>query len=408
MLLNVMSNSEQVFIRVQSKELMSRLNEPRHLIQVVAGPRQVGKTTMVQQVRDQLKVESHYISADNPTLQPESWLISQWDIARDIADSSSEKSAVLVIDEVQKIIQWSEIVKKLWDEDTAAGRILKVVLLGSAPLHIQKGLTESLMGRFEILRLPQWTLGELQQEFGITVDEYIYFGAYPGAEHLIRDPDRWRRYILDSIIEPTVSKDVLLLSRVDKPILLRRLLEIGCSYSGQLLSLTKILGQLHDAGNVTTLSHYLELLSGAGMVNGLQKFTSNKLRQRKSVPKFQVFNNALMSVQKYNTIEEAKSDGTYWGRLTESCIGAYLANAAMIGECELFYWREGNREVDFVIRRGEITIPIEVGTGEKTRSRMHGMDFFAKTFSPSRLILIGKGGISIEDFLLKPIPSWFE
>lgn len=246
-----MSNSESIYLRPQAKELASRLDEPRRLIQIVEGARQVGKTTMVQQVYKQLKTASHYASADDPTLRSESWLIGQWEVARNLIETSNEKSAILIIDEVQKIIRWSEMVKKLWDEDTAANRDIKVVLLGSAPLLIQKGLTESLMGRFEMMRIPQWTLHELQQAFGYTVDEYLFYGAYPGAQHLRRHPDRWRDYILDSIIEPTVSKDVLLLTRIDKPILLRRLLEIGCLYSGQLLSLTKILGQMHDAGNVT-------------------------------------------------------------------------------------------------------------------------------------------------------------
>ncbi len=402
-----MSKQHNAFERPQAKELIARLMEPRQTIQVVAGPRQVGKTTLVRQVAERLQVPNHYSNADGPMLRDSAWLHQQWEVARKLLEVDGFSEAILIIDEVQKIPNWSESIKQLWDEDTANGRAIKVVLLGSAPLLVQKGLTESLMGRFEILRIPHWSYTEMREAFGCSLDQFIYFGSYPGAQHLVDKEERWLAYILDAIIEPTISKDVLLLSRVDKPILLRRLLELSCSYSGQLVSLTKLLGQLHDAGNVTTLAHYLELLEGAGMVCGIQKYSANKLRTRKSIPKFLVFNSALMTVQSHKTFEESREDRTHWGRLTETAIGAHLANAASSRMCELFYWRDRNKEVDFVLRSGDKVIAIEVGTGKKN-DYLPGMDAFMKAFKTSRSLLVGKNGIDIEEFLVTPVNHWFK
>ena len=233
------------------------------------------------------------------------WIAQQWETARLAA---GPHGAILVLDEVQKAVGWSESVKRLWDEDTRAKRPIKVVLLGSAPLLVQQGLTESLAGRFEVLRLPHWSLAEMRTAFDFSVDQYVYFGGYPGAAPLAGEPDRWRRYILDALVETTIARDVLLLTRVDKPALLRRLFELGCRYSGQVLSYTKMLGQLHDAGNTTTLAHYLELLGGAGLLTGLAKFSGRAVRQKGSSPKLQVLNTALMSAQSGLSFEEARAD----------------------------------------------------------------------------------------------------
>jgi len=368
----------------------------------VAGPRQVGKTTLVQQVIETINLPVRFASADEPTLRGADWIAQQWEAIR---ISATPKGAILVLDEVQKAIGWSESVKRLWDEDTRTKREIKVVLLGSAPLLVQQGLTESLAGRFEILRLPHWSLIEMQTAFEFAVDQYIYFGGYPGAAPLISESERWRRYILDALVETTVARDVLLLTRVDKPALLRRLFELGCRYSGQVLSYTKMLGQLHDAGNTTTLAHYLELLGGAGLLTGLSKFARHAIRQRGSSPKLQVLNTALMTAQSGRSFEEATEDRQFWGRLVVSAVGAHLANAATMEECELFYWRDGNREVDFVARAGRQLTAIEVKSG-RSRDTNPGLDAFAESFKPTRQLLVGADGISVEEFLLKPIRHW--
>jgi predicted AAA+ superfamily ATPase len=212
-------------VRAQGAVLRRRLAEPRRYIQVVAGPRQTGKTTLVRQIAPQAGMPFRYASADEPALRERGWIADQWEAARLEAGDAGRGGTLLVLDEIQKIPGWSETVKRLWDEDTRAKRPLKVVLLGSAPLLIQRGLTESLAGRFEALRLPHWSFAEMREAFGFSLDQYLYFGGYPGAAPLIGEPERWARYIADSLIETTISRDVLLLARVDKPALLRRLFD---------------------------------------------------------------------------------------------------------------------------------------------------------------------------------------
>lgn len=399
--------SRKPFIRPQASELARRLKEPRRFIQVVSGARQVGKTTLALQVAERSKLPYHVASADEPTLRGAGWIASQWEEARLLADRAKRKGALLVLDEVHKVPHWAETVKHLWDEDTRKKTLVKTVLLGSAPLLIGRGLTESLAGRFETLPIPHWSFPEMQTAFGWDLKQYVFYGAYPGAAPLIKQPFRWSRYIMDALVETTVARDVLLLSRVDKPALLRRLFELGCAYSGQILSYTKMTGQLQDAGNTTTLAHYLDLLAGAGVLTGLPKYAGDIARRRGSSPKFQVFNTALITAQSGMTHAEAFADREFWGRLTESAVGAHLLNASVGGVCELFYWRERNREVDFVVRRGRKLVAIEVKSGRTTTSQP-GMEAFAKLFNPDRLLIVGPGGISLERFLTKPVGYWLD
>lgn len=397
------SKKKTPFLRPQSAVLAARLAERRRFIQVVAGPRQVGKSTLVQQVTDALALPVRQASADEPTLRGADWIAQQWEAARlSIEDA---EGAVLELDEIQKIPGWSETVKRLWDEDTRAKRPLKAVLLGSAPLLIAQGLTESLAGRFEVLPLSHWSYAEMRAAFGWPVDAYVFYGGYPGAAPLIGDPARWARYVLDSLIETSISRDVLLLTRVDKPALLRRLFELACRYSGQVLSYTKMLGQLQDAGNTTTLAHYLELLAGAGMVCGLPKYAGDAARSRGSSPKLQVLNTALMTAASGYTLAEARADREFWGRLVESAVGAHLANAAMRGECALHYWRERNREVDFVVRAGRRLTAIEVKSGRAPQAHP-GTAAFVQAFKPKRTLLVGGDGIALDDFLMQPVAHW--
>jgi hypothetical protein len=393
------------FSRPQAAVLARRLREPRRFLMAVVGPRQVGKTTLVQQVTEASGLATRFASADEPTLRGASWIEQQWEGARLSAADAGRRGAVLVLDEIQKLTGWSEPVKRLWDEDTRSRRRLKVIVLGSAPLLVQHGLSESLAGRFETLHLPHWSLVEMRSAFGWSVDQYVFHGGYPGAAPLIRSHGRWARYILDSLIETTISRDVLLLSRVDKPALLRRLFQLGCSYSGQVLSYTKMLGQLQDAGNTTTLAHYLDLLASAGMVVGLPKYAGQAIRQRGSSPKLQVLNTALMTAQTGLTLKEARRDGAFWGRVVESAVGAHLSNAAAAGVCDLYYWRDRDREVDFVARAGHTLTAIEVKSG-RARDVQSGLAAFAEAHRPKRKLLVGGDGIPLEEFLTRPVQYW--
>jgi predicted AAA+ superfamily ATPase len=380
--------------------VLARVCEPRRFIQVLAGPRQVGKTTLVRQVLAEADLPYHYASADAVTLQDGAWVENQWGIGR-LRGRESEHGALLVLDEVQKVTAWSEIIKRLWDEDSAAGRSVRVVLLGSAPLLVQRGLGESLAGRFELIRIPHWSYGEMRDAFGWDIERFLYFGGYPGAAPLIGDPNRWASYILDSLVETTLSRDVLLLTRVDKPALLRQLFRLACDYSGQILSYQKMVGQLQDAGNTTTLAHYLQLLEGAGLVAGLQKFSGAQVRQRGSSPKLVVLNTALMSAVSGVAFDEARMDSNVWGRLVESAVGAHLINAGL----EVCYWRDRGLEVDYVARRGRVVVAFEVKSGWNKGTHA-GLDAFRRTFQPEHALLIGSNGIPLEEFFDRPVTDW--
>lgn len=393
------------FQRPQAAPFLRRLTEPRRFIQVLAGPRQVGKTTLARQVAASLRGPTQYASADEPTLQGRAWIEQQWDIARLAASRTSKHEAILILDEIQKIQSWSEVVKRLWDEDTRSGAGIKVVLLGSAPLLLQHGLTESLAGRFEITYLPHWSYAEMRDAFGWDIHQYLFHGGYPGAAPLIEDVTRWGRYVADALIETTISRDILLMTRVDKPALLRRLFQLGCAYSSQVLSYQKMIGQLQDAGNTTTLATYLELLTGAGMLIGLQKFAGEAVRQRGSSPKLQVMNTALVSAPSGHTLATARSDTEFWGRLCESAVGAYLINQAWEIGASIYYWRDRNREVDFVVETPRTLTAIEVKSS-RVRGELPGMQAFASAFQPHRQLLVGGQGIPLEEFLARPLSHW--
>lgn len=396
-----------MFKRPVFKVLQQRLEESRRFIQVLSGPRQVGKTTLVRQLMEEVHLPAHYASADEPTLQGAVWVEQQWEIARlkTKAVGDERQEALLVLDEIQKIPRWSDQVKRLWDEDTLRGNPLKVILLGSAPLLIGRGLNESLAGRFETIPITHWLFSEMRDAFGWDLDTYMYYGGYPGAASLIEDRQRWARYIIDSLVETTISRDILLMSRVDKPALLRQMFMLGCDYSGQILSFQKMLGQLHDAGNTTTLAHYLQLLAGAGMVVGLSKYYGSKIRQRGSSPKLQVYNTALQSAQAQPTLEQLLVDRNGWGRLVESAVGAHILNSSVGDGIEVLYWREGKHEVDFVAKRGNAVVGIEVKSG-RSRQNLPGMAAFIREFAPQRSLLVGGQGIPLHEFFSIPVRDY--
>ncbi|NLT03556.1 MAG: ATP-binding protein [Bacteroidales bacterium] len=386
-----------MYERPYLKQVKERIEEPRRFIQVILGPRQVGKTTMVNQLLSQLSISYVYESADAISATNPTWLMQVWETARLKMKASGASEYLLVIDEIQKIDNWSEVVKQQWDKDTREKVTIKLVLLGSSRLLIQKGLTESLAGRFETIYLGHWSFAEMETAFGWSIEQYVYFGGYPGSASLIGDEERWKNYIKDSLIETSISKDILMLTRVDKPALLKRLFELGCLYSGQMLSYTKITGQLQDAGNTTTLANYLKLLSDCGLLGGLEKYAGSVIRKRSSSPKFQVYNNALLTSQANETYSNTIVSPTLWGRLVESSVGTHLLNRSVSERYNLHYWREGNNEVDYILEKGGKVIGLEVKSGASAANE--GMRKLNTLFHPDKMLLVGTGGIPYEEFL---------
>ncbi len=387
-----------MYVRSIAKTIEGRLEEPRRFIQVVMGPRQVGKTTTVRQVLEKISLPYIFFTADAVPASDWGWISRCWDSTRIKLSTSEAPCVVLVIDEIQKIQNWSEQVKREWDSDTASGLNIKVLLLGSSRVMIDKGLSESLMGRYEEIRMGHWSYAEMREAFGFTLNQYVYFGGYPGAATLIEDEERWRAYILGSIIDATINKDILMDSPVSKPALLRQTFELSAAYSGKILSLTKMTGQLQDAGNTTTLASYLNLLGDNCMVRALQKYSVDMARRRASIPKFQVYNNALCNAYAEKSYSELTSDPRDWGHALESALGAHLINCAFTNRFDVYYWREGNDEVDFILRHGQNVMAIEVKSNNERSNT--GLMAFDDKFHPQKSIVVGPAGeMTPEEFL---------
>lgn len=386
-----------MYKRAQFNILKKRLDEPRRFIQVVTGPRQVGKTTLIHQILEEVEIPYHFSSADDTFSNNTTWIEQQWEVARLKQKQTDSQSFLLVIDEIQKIKQWSREVKNQWDKDGRNKLDIKVVLLGSSRLLLEEGLTESLTGRFERIFMSHWAFAEMQAAFGLTLEEFIWFGGYPGAMSLRLEEQRWKDYIRNAIIETTISKDILQLARIYKPALLRRLFEFSCNYSGKIFSYTKMLGQLVDAGNTTTLANYLKLLDSANLVTGIENYSGSLVRTKASSPKLHVQNTAFIAALKKETLSEILLKRDDWGQHVESAIGAHLLNNIVGTGMKLYYWRQRDEEVDFVLEYGNKIIGIEVKSGV---SNFHkGTAVFKGKYHPHKVLLVGSGGIELADFL---------
>lgn len=375
--------------------IVKRIEEPRRFIQIVVGPRQTGKTTAVNQAVAQVSCPCLFVEATKGE-STQDWLRAQWYQARNLF-ASRRVPVLLVIDEVQFIRGWSAIVKTLWDEDTRGNTEVKVILTGSSATLIHEGLNESLMGRFELMHSPHWSYSECIDAFGYDLDDYLYYGGYPGAALLKDDEGRWLNYVQNSIIEPSIANDVLQLADVRKPELMRRLFEVGAPYSGQEISYRKLLGQLDDKGNATTIAHYLNLLSRAGLMSGLQKFDPKLIREKASSPRLVVHNTALMVAEFGRNRRNLLTDPALRGHLAESAVGAYLINRASLEGFSVFWWRDGNDEVDYVIADKDAVTAIEVKSGRVKPTG--GMTRFLVENPHAHSIVIGSAECGIEQFL---------
>ena len=393
-----------MIIRSQSNDLIARLQEPRRTIQVVAGPRQVGKTTLVKQVLQQLSTPSRFFNADGVEPDDKDWIAARWEEVRALMHFNQYQEMVLVIDEVHKINNWSEQVKREWDADTFKDVNIKVVLLGSSRLLLKKRLTESLAGRFEMLSMTHWSFQEMQEAFGWDINQYVYFGGYPGSAPYVNNEARWRKYMRESIIAPAIEKDVLQTTYIYKPALMHQLFHLGCAYSGELLSYNKMLGLLQDAGNATTLVNYMEVLGESKLLTGLPKYVKDASRKYRTIPKLQVYNNALLTALTEGvSYEKVFTDPQLWGRWVESAVGCYLLDKADELDCDLFYWREDNEEVDFVLRRADKLLAIEVKSGK--RQSNSGLSTFRQMYNPQHSLVVGGQALPLEDLFKGNIAS---
>ena len=379
----------------------SRINEPRRFMQIIIGPRQTGKSTAVRQALRGFPHRSISVEATKGESDAD-WLRAQWYQARNLARRGP---ALLVVDEVQYVTNWSPVVKTLWDEDAAAGIDLRVVLTGSSATLLQEGLEESLAGRFELIESTHWTYPECAEAFGYTLEEFLFFGGYPGAAPLRRDRRRWSRYMNSSVIEPSIVNDALRSNEVRNPELMRRLFAVGAPYSGQEISYRKLLGQLDDRGNTATIAHYLQLLANAGIMSGLQKYDPKLLRSKASSPRLLVHDTGLMSASYGRKRDALLSDPELRGRLVESAVGAYLLNRSYSGELEVFWWREGDLEVDFVVACEDAVTAIEVKSGRVKPTR--GMAEFIVRNPEARSLVVGSPSCSLEEFLSDDVELFY-
>jgi hypothetical protein len=394
-----------VFERALLPELRAFVQDHPSVIQALVGPRQVGKTTLARQLMASSTMPSVYASADAPLPPGPEWIETQWRRA-ELEAAASGQPVLLVLDEVQKVRGWSEAVKRLWDAKTGRGHAIRLLILGSSSLLLQAGLSESMSGRFFLHRCPHWTYPECREAFDWSLEQWIYFGGYPGAAEFIGKVDTWKQYVTDSLIETVLARDVLQLQRVSKPALLRHLFLLAAAYPAQILSYNKMLGQLQDAGNTTTLAHYLTLLESAFLVSGLPLFSRGQVRQRGSSPKLVLWNNALVSALGGPSFEAALADTAWWGRLVENAAGAHLLNALSPSASLVSYWRHNGAEVDFVVSFGTVVWAVEVKSGRPRNTS--GLQAFRKRYPECRTLIVGGEGMPLETFFSTPPAVLFD
>ena len=391
-----------IYERPLLSTLRTLLSRPTPVIHALIGPRQVGKTTIARQIQETIGFPSIYATADSPVPLDSAWIETHW--RRAVAEgTSSGKPVLLILDELQKVRGWSETLKMYWDS-RSTGPDIRVLILGSSALLMQEGLSESLAGRFFLHRCSHWSFAECHEAFGWNLEQWIYFGGYPGAASFVEDETSWKRYITDSLIETVLARDVLQMSKVAKPVLLRHLFALAATLPAQSVSYTKMLGQLHDAGNTTTLAHYLKLLESAFLASGLELFSRGVQRKRGSSPKLILWNNALVNALSTRSFADSLADTVWWGRLVENAVGAHLCNSLTSVEYSVTYWREGDHEVDFVIARGRNIWAIEVKSGRSGKAA--GLARFRDRYPEAQTLLVGAQGIPLEEFFSKNIEGW--
>lgn len=350
--------------------LPKRFESKQPLLQVILGPRQVGKTTTVLKlINEQYAERGMYVSADQVFNADAQWLRTCW------LEAQAGKK-ILFIDEIQKSHNWAEAIKALYDESKRIKKLFPCVLLGSSSLEIQKGLTESLTGRFQLIRAHHWNYQESKKGYDLSFEKYLSYGGYPGSYQFIDSAD-WADYVKNSIISTAVEKDILQFRSVKNPALFKQAFDILVSYPAQEISYNKLLGQLQDRGNVELIKYYISLFEGAFLIKTLEKYSPKTIKRKSSSPKILPLAPCMPSLQWGGEHTSAEK-----GRIFELIVGCQLVRT---GE-ELFYWREGNAEVDFVLKQGKNVWAIEVKSGRKKSDK--GLQQFKKNFPSARTAMI--------------------
>ncbi|MCY3999882.1 MAG: AAA family ATPase [Bacteroidetes bacterium] len=417
-----------MYERIHVREIIDLiLNDAAMRIIAATGPRQTGKTTIANQACDRLNrlgFLTWYIPLDNVehdvseytsgigtmrvgTKPDAELLINIWQNARK-ASEKSDQGLVLVLDEIQTIPQWSNLVKSLWDNDRREGFKVRPIILGSAAWRMLVGINESLAGRFITQKITHWSYREMTECFRLNVDEYVFFGGYPGAFYSRRPEKRqeyWHNYIQTSIISPIFDRDIMGLTRIRKPALMRRLMDLGPSLSAQLISYNKLLGQLQDKGNSTTISGYLDLLSDVGFLTCISRYTPRPHVGKASSPKLNVLNTAIMTVGSGHSFPGVLNHSTDWGRIVESAVGAHLLNSSGFAS-KIHYWRDEPHEVDYVVSRGPDLLGIDVKSGSSTKKG--GLNAFKRRFPNAKTMIVGPNGIPLHDFFSLTADEWLD
>ncbi|MBI5193710.1 MAG: ATP-binding protein [Nitrospirae bacterium] len=393
-----------MFIRPLVKTIADAMKKRLPVFQVLTGPRQVGKTTIAQQVMEVLSFPAVYATADSPLPPGPEWIETNWRLAQ-VEFERHKKPVILVLDEIQKVRGWSETLKYHWDEGRRSKYDIRLLVLGSSALLLQEGLTESLAGRFYLNRCMHWSFQECNEAFGWDLRKWLYYGGYPGAVVFVKDEQQWKKYVLDSLIETVMARDVLQMQKITKPALMRHLFALSATFPAQIFSYNKMLGQLQDAGNTTTLAHYLKLLESAFLVSGVEVYSKGQIRKRGSSPKLILWNNALINAISSKTFRDAVGDPIWWGRLVENAVGLHLCNWLSGTEYSITYWREGDKEIDFIVTRGAESWAIEVKSGRS--GKLSGIEYFRRKYPEAKVLIVGAGGIPLEQFFMSKADVWF-
>jgi uncharacterized protein len=375
--------------------MRQRLTEPApgH-VQVLTGPRQVGKTTLLLELAKHWGKRALYAAADTPEASLPGWWEQQWQRAEQLAQS---RGAVLLIDEIQYLAHWSRLLKAGIDRVRRERIALHVVVSGSSSLHIGKGARETMAGRYERLQLLHWSAAEIAERFGVTaskaVEQTVQYGSYPGAVSLLSDLTRWREYVRQSIMEPAVGRDLMMLETIRKPALLRQVFALCTGHPAEIISLQKLCGQLTDKGSLETVAHYLHVLEEAYLVAAVPKYSEKALRQRAAPPKLIVLNNAFLGATSNRLPPQPDAEPERWGRWVENACLAHAWNAGQ----QVCYWRAEPYEVDMVLDGSWGRWAIEVKSGPYALNDLDGLLEFCRRnrqFSPAVLCAPGDESVA--------------